>query len=46
METGEEKAPEITADIESAVELRARLLKMSNFLKAHKSKIDQKQQLM
>jgi len=46
MDTVEEKAPEIAADCQSAVSLRTRLIKLSNYLKAHKSKVDEKTRVL
>jgi hypothetical protein len=45
-ETGEEQAAGTTADIYSAVELRTRLIALSNYLKGHKSKVDEKTNVM
>ena len=46
MERGEEESPDHADDILSAVQLRAKLLALSNFLKAHKSKVDEKNGVM
>jgi hypothetical protein len=46
MDTVEEKAPEIAADCQSAVFLRTRLIELSNYLKAHKSKVDEKTRVL
>jgi hypothetical protein len=46
MERGEEESPENANDIKSAVELRSKLLALSNFLKAHPSKVDAKNGVM
>lgn len=42
VEVGEEESPEVAADVKSAVELRRRLIDLSTFLKAHRSKVDEK----
>lgn len=42
MEMGQVESPEDTEDILSSIQLRTRLLALSNFLKAHKSKVDEK----
>lgn len=46
MEAGEEECSEVVADLNSAIALRDRLLALSNFLKAHKSKVDEKNNVL
>jgi phosphatidylinositol 3-kinase len=46
MDAVEENAPETAADCQSAVFLRTRLIELSNYLKAHKSKVDEKTRVL